>query len=121
MNIFTNDQKSRTRSALDLSVKRKKLLNSIEALPETDALTISTEPNPILNSASAFIKTQFKGEKNVVISVFDFRGVMMYEESYASQKSAFLTLKTDKLNSGEYIVRVRAGEEVISQKFFFQR
>jgi len=121
MNIFTNDQKSRTRSALDLSVKRKKLLNSIEALPETDALTISTEPNPILNSASAFIKTQFKGEKNVVISVFDFRGVMMYEESYASQKSAFLTLKTDKLNSGEYIVRVRAGEEVISQKIFFQR
>jgi hypothetical protein len=114
MNIFTNDQKKRSRAALELSQTRKRFINNLEPLPETDVLTISTEPNPI--KESAFLKTQFKGQKNVVLSVYDFRGFLIYEENYPNTQSNYFSIKTDKLRTGEYIVRVQAGEEIKSQK-----
>jgi len=119
MNIFTNDQKNRSRMALDLSLKRKRLLQSLETLVDTDKLTISVEPNPLKNSS--FIKTQFKGQKNINILVFDFRGVLMYQENFTNQKSNFFSLKSDILKSGEYIVKVTADAEIATQKIIIEK
>ncbi|MES2519180.1 MAG: M43 family zinc metalloprotease [Bacteroidota bacterium] len=119
MNIFTNDQKTRTRAALDLSFKRKKLINSIDPLPETEKLMISVEPNPSKNSS--FIRAQFKGQKDFKISVWDFKGMLMYEETYESQMSSFFAIKSDKLRSGEYIVRVVVGDETATQKIIVEK
>ena len=119
MNIFTNDQKTRSRLALDLSLKRKRLLQSLETLADTDKLTISVEPNPIKNSSS--IRTQFKGQQNINIMVFDFRGAFIYQENYINQKSGFFPVKTDLLKSGEYIVKVLTDSEIASQKIIIEK
>lgn len=119
MNIFTNDQKTRSRLALDLSLRRKRLLASLESLSETNTLTISVEPNPSKNTS--FIRTQFTGQKNIHILVYDFLGALIYQENFANQKSNFFSLRTDYLKSGEYIVKVLADSEIASQKIVVQK
>lgn len=119
MNIFTNDQKSRSRLALSLSLKRKKLLSSLETLKETEKLTISIEPNPAKSIAN--LRVLFTGEKNINIAVFDMRGVVMYEDVYDAQKSSLYNLKTDNLRTGIYIIRVVAGSETSSQRIVIDK
>lgn len=119
MNIFTNDQKTRSRLALDLSLKRKRLLQSLETLADTEKLTISVEPNPVKNISS--IRTQFMGQQNINIMVFDFRGAFIYQENYINQKSGFFPVKTDLLKSGEYIVKVLTDSEIASQKIIIEK
>lgn len=119
MNTFTNDQKSRTRLALALSLKRKKLLLSLEALAETEKLTISVEPNPAKSIAN--LRVLFKGEKSVNISVFDLRGIPVYEDVYDAQKSSLYSIKTENLRTGIYIIRVVAGSETSSQKMVIDK
>ena len=114
MNIFTNDQKNRTRAALQMSVKRQRLLLSLEALKETEMLTVTVEPNPI--SIFSNLRVLFTGEKNVRISVFDLRGILVYEDTYDAQKSTLYNIKIDRLRTGTYIVRVVAGSESSSQR-----
>jgi Pregnancy-associated plasma protein-A/Secretion system C-terminal sorting domain len=114
MNIFTNDQKNRTRAALQMSVKRQRLLLSLEPLTEKETLTVTVEPNPLINYSN--LRVLFTGERNVKISVFDMRGILVYEDAYDSQKSTLYNLKTDKLRTGSYIVRIIAGNETSSQR-----
>lgn len=114
MNIFTNDQKNRTRAALQMSVKRQRLLLSLEPLTEKETLTVTVEPNPLINYSN--LRVLFTGERNVKISVFDMRGILVYEDDYDSQKSTLYNLKTDKLRTGSYIVRIIAGNESSTQR-----
>jgi Pregnancy-associated plasma protein-A/Secretion system C-terminal sorting domain len=117
MNIFTIDQKKRTRAALEASPTRKRLLVNVTPIPETETLTISVQPNPA--TSNPYVKVQFKGEKNVQISILDFRGIVQYEENYDTQKSNIFQVKTEKLNQGVYIVRINTGTETATQKFVF--
>lgn len=119
MNIFTNDQKNRTRAALQMSAKRRNLLLSLEPLVEKENLTVTVEPNP----AKAFsnLRVLFKGEKTVNISVFDLRGVPIYEDVYDTQRSSIYAIKTDKLRAGSYIIRVVAGLETASQRVVIEK
>lgn len=119
MNIFTFDQKSRTRAALQNSLRRKRLLQSLEPLVEKEILTISIEPNPVTNFTK--VKVLFKGEKNINISVFDLRGILVYEDTYDSQKSNIYRLKTEKLRTGTYLVRVMAGDEIYSERIVISK
>lgn len=119
MNIFTNDQKNRTRAALQMSTKRRNLLLSLEPLVEKEMLTVTIEPNPAKNYAN--LRVLFKGEKKVNISVFDLRGVAIYEDVYDTQRSSIYAIKTDKLNAGLYIVRVIAGGETTSQRVVIEK
>ena len=119
MNIFTNDQKSRSRLALSLSLKRKKLLLSLETLEETEKLTVSIEPNPTKSIAN--LRVLFQGEKNIIISVFDMRGIYVYEDIYDSQKSSLFNIKTENLLTGTYIIRVVAGSETSSQRIVINK
>ncbi|MEY4538419.1 MAG: hypothetical protein RLZZ306_176 [Bacteroidota bacterium] len=119
MNIFTNDQKKRARTAIQLSLRRKKLLFNLEPIIEKENLTISIEPNPI-NSVSN-IKVFFTGEKNVKINVFDLRGALIYEDYYEGQRSSIYGIKTDKLRTGTYILNVSTGDETSSQRIIVNR
>ena len=119
MNIFTNDQKGRTRAALQMSLKRQRLLLSLEPLTEKENLTVTIEPNP----ANIFsnLKVLFKGEKNVNISVFDLSGIILYEDIYEAKKSSIYQIKTDKLRTGSYIIRVVVGNETSSQRIVINK
>lgn len=119
MNIFTNDQKSRTRAALQLSFRRKKLLLNSTSFEETENLIVTVEPNPV-NSVSN-IRVLFKGEKNIQINVYDMRGVLIYEDNFEAQKSNIYKLKTDELRAGSYMMRVTAGEETSSHRIIINK
>jgi hypothetical protein len=119
MNIFTNDQKTRTRMALEKSTRRTKLLKSLEPLPESANLVLSINPNPIKTSAE--MKILFKGEQTVKISVYDYSGIEIYTETYDAQKSSYYNLKTDKLTLLQYIVRVTVGNETTTRKIYFEK
>lgn len=119
MNIFTNDQKIRSRVALQLSTKRRRLIFSLEPLLEKEILTVTVEPNPV-NSFSN-LRVLFTGEKNVKITVFDLRGIQVYEDLYETQKSSLFNLKTEKLATGVYLLRVVAGNETSSQKIVINK
>ena len=120
MNIFTNDQKSRSRAALSLSIKRQALLNNIEPLGETDKLSINIEPNPVSTGKSIRLRTTFKGEQNLLIRLFDFQGRLLQEESLQKQKSNFINLKNESLREGQYIINVSTESESVSQKILIQ-
>jgi Pregnancy-associated plasma protein-A/Secretion system C-terminal sorting domain len=120
MNVFTNDQKIRTRAALNLSIKRQTLLNNIEPLGETKQLSLSVEPNPINISKNIRLKITFTGEKNLLIRIFDFQGSLVQEESLSNQKSNFISLKNESLRAGNYIVNVSSDNESVSKKIIIQ-
>jgi hypothetical protein len=122
MNVFTNDQKNRTRNALLLSVKRARLLASVEPLVETQNLALSIEPNPnnpLLGNAR--VKITFSGQQDLNISVIDLRGTVIYQESYAAQKSNYFTLTTSGLSDGMYVVKVTSNDQTSTQRMIIQR
>ena len=121
MNVFTNDQKKRVRSALSLSIKRQRLLiNSELALGiepvNANNKTLLISPNPIIQNENAILSLQFSGVKDLTISIFNMIGILQNEENYVGQKSNVYALNTDKLRSGQYIVKVKFGNEIATEK-----
>ena len=121
MNVFTNDQKKRVRSALNLSVKRQRLLiNSELALGiepvNANNKSLQISPNPIIQNENAILSLQFSGVKDLTISIFNMVGVLQNEENYIAQKSNVFALNTDKLRSGQYIVKVKFGNDIATEK-----
>jgi Pregnancy-associated plasma protein-A/Secretion system C-terminal sorting domain len=121
MTTFTLNQKQRVRSALSLSIKRQRLLiNSELALgiepvnANNKALQIS--PNPIYQNTISKIGLQFSGVQNVTISIFNMLGILQSEENYTAQRSNIFALNTDKLRAGQYVVKVKYGEEIATEK-----
>ena len=121
MNVFTNDQKKRVRSALSLSIKRQRLLiNSELALGiepvNANNKSLQISPNPIIQNENAILSLQFNGVKDLTISIFNMIGILQNEENYVGQKSNVYSLNTDKLRSGQYIVKVKFGNEIATEK-----
>jgi Pregnancy-associated plasma protein-A/Secretion system C-terminal sorting domain len=121
MNTFTIDQKKRVRSALSLSIKRQRLLiNSELALGiepvNANNKSLQISPNPIFQNNNAIVSLQFSGTQNITISVFNMLGILQSEENYTSQRSNVFALNTDKLRSGQYVVKVKFGNEVATEK-----
>ena len=121
MNVFTNDQKKRVRSALSLSIKRQRLLINSELALGIEPVNANNKilqisPNPIIQNESAILSLQFSGVKDLTISIFNMIGILQNEESYVGQKSNVYALTTDKLRSGQYIVKVKFGNEIATEK-----
>ena len=121
MNVFTNDQKKRVRSALSLSIKRQRLLiNSELALGiepvNANNKNLMIKPNPIIQNENAVVSLQFSGVRDLTISIFSMIGILQNEENYIGQKSNVFALNTDKLRSGQYIVKVKLGNEIATEK-----
>lgn len=121
MNTFTNDQKKRVRSALSLSIKRQRLLiNSELALGiepvNANNKNLQISPNPIVQNDNAILSIQFSGVRDLSISIFSMMGILMNEENYTAQKSNVFDLNTDNLRSGQYIVKVKFGTEIATEK-----
>ncbi len=121
MNTFTNDQKKRVRSALSLSIKRQRLLiNSELALGiepvNANNKSLQISPNPIVQNNNAILSIQFNGVRDLSISIYSMIGILMNEENYVAQKSNVFALNTDKLRSGQYVVKVKFGDEIATEK-----
>lgn len=124
MNVFTLDQKNRTRVALDLSMKRQALLNNAEPLSDSEQLFVNVEPNPINPNINGSIKLRvtFKNEQDISIQLYDERGSLLQEKNLTQQKSGFFYLNAETLQLGYYMVRIRISSgESISKKILIQR
>lgn len=91
-------------------------------LPENQKINdISVYPNPF--SKLLFVQFQITQPENIHISLFDMKGKMVYsipEKLYASGEINFtLNLSEFNLETGNYLLEIKAGEVVYSKKLLF--
>jgi hypothetical protein len=82
---FTNDQKIRTKMTLELSYRRKSLVNNSTIVSESNSLQVSVDPNPVKSSAN--IKIQFSGTENITIQLISENGNTLNEYNYQNVTS----------------------------------
>ncbi len=110
MNIFTQDQKDRIRRVLELSPRRKKLIESVgELLPEREALEVTVEKNPAFELLE--LQVLLKGAQPIHIEVADAMGKVVFEKNIASTRSGEFPIDITSLRQGMYFVRVRTPTE----------
>lgn len=117
MNTFTNDQKTRVRAALQASPRRRRLVNSVASLPETERLTITVLGNPIRGDGADF-SAQYRGRREVTLRLLDWQGRLLGTQLYDDQPGSQFRLSTAGLRAGMYLIQVQAGEEVATQRVF---
>jgi len=123
MNVFTVEQKNRTRAALSLSTKRKLLLDNAEPLTDSERLQVTVTPNPINPAVNGSIKLKvtFKDEKDLLIQLHDLRGILVDEKVLTQQRSGYYYFDSESLATGYYIVNVNASGEIASKKVLITR
>lgn len=115
MNLFTAGQAARMRAVLQLSPRRQQLIRALNALPETDRLTINVYPNPTL-TADPTVDVQLKGFQSFTVGVYDMTGRQIRALSYTNSPSSRVSLNVLGLPAGVYVVRVRTDTEVASSR-----
>jgi hypothetical protein len=119
MNIFTAGQKERIWQTLNLSPRRKKLVEYNSApLPESENLTVKLYPNPFEGGSSdeLVIELLLKGLQNVNVDVINHLGSLVYSEDFAQTASDRLRIKPGTLARGIYMVRVRTANETKTRR-----
>lgn len=118
MNIFTEGQKQRMRAALDLSKRRKRVLNYAKfQLPPSTSLQVNFEnPLPLTNPQIQILLPDFQ-DFNVVIR--DIFGRIVYNQSYVDLPSTVITLPKGNIVPGVYILSVTSNQQLIQKKLVF--
>ncbi|MGX7686983.1 M43 family zinc metalloprotease [Flectobacillus roseus] len=116
MSLFTNDQKIRTRAALELSYRRKSLVNNSTVVSESNALQVSIDPNPVKSSAN--IKVQFSGTENITIQLISENGNTLNEYNYQNVTSNYFLMNTSSYANGMYFLRVNTSKETKVVRMF---
>jgi len=116
MNIFTQDQKSRTRAILEVSKRRKRLLTYAEFnLPQTEELVVKVLENP---SPTDYIQFQvlLNNFGNFEYRIFDNFGRSILSESYTDTPSRLIQISKNSLGKGVYHLKVKSGQEMVFRK-----
>jgi hypothetical protein len=118
MNIFTQGQKQRIRTALDLSKRRKRVLNYAKfQLPPSTALQVNFEnPLPISSSQFQVLLPDFQDFNLVIRDIF---GREVYNQSYIDLPSTIITLPKGNITPGVYILSVTSKQQVVQKKLVF--
>ena len=114
MNIFTQGQKDRIRRVLELSPRRKALIESArQALPETDKLRVRAFPNPVRPQDNRRVNLEIllKGNKPLQVAVFSSTGQLVEELSLKSTSSVILPVTLPLQKAGLYLIRVSTPDE----------
>jgi len=115
MNVFTNDQKRRVRAALEASPRRRRLVNSVVRLPETENLTLTVLGNPT-NADRIQLQAQFQGQREVTVRLFDGQGRLLRTQVYSEQPGNQFSVNRQGLGAGLYLLQVQAGSETATQR-----
>jgi len=116
MNIFTGDQLGRMQAVLELSPRRKKLIQSAKEgrLDPSENLVVDIFPNPASEEINANIR--FADYKNFSISIYDQLGHLLAAESYTDVWSRRVTLDIKKFHTGLYFLKVTTDKETVTRK-----
>ncbi|HEX9958885.1 MAG TPA: M43 family zinc metalloprotease [Fibrella sp.] len=118
MNVFTGGQRDRMAAVLQLSPRRRQLIQANTALPETEQLSVLVYPNP--SSTESTVNVQFKGLQAFDTELVDGSGRIIQSQAYATTLSRQITLPVSGLQAGVYILRVRTQNETASQRVLVQ-
>jgi Pregnancy-associated plasma protein-A len=120
MNIFTLDQSQRVRAVLEISKRRKRLIeNSKFSLPNAEKLTISTFGNPNFGNQIK-LKVLVNGFTDLYFEVYDLVGKKRLENSFFDTPSRVLEIDKDALGgAGVYIIRIFTSTESVTTRIAF--
>ncbi|WP_461139481.1 M43 family zinc metalloprotease [Spirosoma pomorum] len=120
MNLFTQGQVARMRAVLQLSPRRARLIQfaSTGALPEAETLTVNVSPNPA--TIDPVVDVQLKGVQDFTVDLFDVSGRQIRSYPYYSTPSTRVSVRTNDLPMGLYIVRVKTANEQVSKRLLVQ-
>lgn len=111
MNIFTEGQKQRIRAVLDLSQRRKRMVNYAKfQLPPSTALDVTLIPNPTTKD-NVKVQILLPDFQDFTISLTDVKGRKVYSETFNDYPSTIVTLKTYDLPAGNYLMNVVSGQQ----------
>ncbi|MBA4853389.1 M43 family zinc metalloprotease [Emticicia sp. BO119] len=111
MNIFTEGQKQRIRAVLELSQRRKRVVNYARfQLPPSNILDVALIPNPTTKD-NVKVQVLLPDFQDFTISLTDIRGRKIYSETFSDYPSTIVTLKTYDLPAGIYIMNVVSKQE----------
>jgi hypothetical protein len=119
MNVFTQDQKGRIRSVLQLSQRRAELLRRSAEAFESGLIAIKIFPNPVKDDKTS-IQLSFTNLEEVNIQVLSTTGNRMSQVIYRLSESE-IELDTRNLPNGLYIVQVSSPKETRTAKLMVFR
>jgi Pregnancy-associated plasma protein-A/Secretion system C-terminal sorting domain len=115
MSVFTKCQVERMRAVFEKSPRRAALLRTACApLPSTDNPYIEVFPNP--TASDIFMRVFVKGYTNYDVELYNLQGQKVYHYTYADYPSWTVTIPTQALANGTYIVRVILADQVLTKK-----
>ena len=119
MNVFTVGQVGRMRSVLTLSPRRFRLIQStMTPLDPTETLTINVYPNPAVGDV--LVDVQLKDFQSFTVELVDLAGRLVKTMNYSDSPSTRVSLSTNYLATGLYIVRVKTATESVSRQLLVQ-
>jgi hypothetical protein len=119
MNTFTNDQKNRVRAILELSKRRKRLIeNSKFNLPKTAEISVLPLENPTLDN-NIKMQVLLPSYQDFVVRLFNSKGIQLYEKSYLDSPSRIIEIPKSTLAPGIYFYKIEFNYSQISGKIIF--
>jgi hypothetical protein len=116
MNIFTQGQKDRVRAALDLSKRRRRVVNFAKfQLPPSVTVQVVVFPNPTITS-NIQLQVLLPTFQDFDVKILDVFGREVYVESFVDLPSTVITLKTKDLPAGNYILIVTSNGQQVQKR-----
>ncbi|MCF2446486.1 T9SS type A sorting domain-containing protein [Dyadobacter sp. CY345] len=117
MNIFTADQLARMKAVLELSPRRKKMIESAKEgrLEPSENLALEVFPNPASEEVNANVR--FADFQNFSLSIYDIKGNRLENQTYTDVWSRRVTLDINKLDTGLYFFKVTTDKETVTKRF----
>ncbi len=113
MNIFTGGQKERIRRVLQLSPRRKALVEAARQIfPESENLTVKIYNNPPEpGERNVNLEVLLRGSQPLQVSVYTTTGRLVSEQQFNSTPSTLVTVFLPSVKAGVYLIRVSTPDE----------
>lgn len=116
MNIFTQDQKDRVRAILDISQRRKNLINNSDIFVQTsEPLIVKVYGNPVEGNYIN-CKVLVNQAKDFNVRIIDNLGRELYHEQFSNSLSRSVQIPKNKVGKGVLHLIVSTSEEQIKQR-----
>ncbi|MGL4632415.1 MAG: M43 family zinc metalloprotease [Leadbetterella sp.] len=117
MNVFTIDQSIRVRKALELSSRRKALIEAANLeLPKVEKLTVKILENPSSTLTMDFLVLVEKPRKVLTITLFSQSGKRLEKFEYQNFNSQKLQLSRAKYRAGMYFLRIESDNDTSTHR-----
>jgi hypothetical protein len=116
MNIFTQDQKARVRAILEISTRRKKLLENLAIFnPISEPIIVRILGNPVENDYLN-IQVLVNEARSFEVKIIDNLGRVLIQDSYANSLSRSIQIPKVRLGNGMLNLSVSSDKETLTHR-----